>query len=116
MARPQNLQENLPGLWRISQYFWPHIRKYRALIAASLFSLLAEVGLRLLEPWPLKFVFDQIIHSGQSSRPWAIPALESFDPALLLALAAVAVLAIAGLRAVASYWETIGFAQIGHRV
>src|SRR5207249_5421301 len=53
MPKPTNLRESLPSLWRISKYFWPHARKYQGLMAASLFALFAEVGLRLIEPWPL---------------------------------------------------------------
>src|SRR5262245_7278971 len=116
MSRSRKLQDNLPGLWRISRYFWPHIRKYRALIVASLFALLADVALRLLEPWPLKFVFDHILHFDSKGPKWSLPVLEELNPLHLLTLAAVAVVAIAGLRAVASYWQTIGFAQIGNRV
>ena len=102
MAGAANLKDNLPGLWRISKYFWPHIQKYRGLIALSMLALFAEVGLRLLEPWPLKFVFDRVIHIGPPKRQWLLPALDSFDPLTLAAFAAVAVVAITGLRAVAS--------------
>ncbi len=116
MASSQKLQENLPGLWRISQYFWPHIRKYKGLIAGSFLALFAEVGLRLLEPWPLKFVFDRIIQAGGSGRTWKLASLEDIDPITLLTFAALAVVTITGLRAVASYFETVGFAQIGNRV
>src|SRR2546425_1825705 len=116
MAKPAKLRENLPGLWRISKYFWPHARKYQGLMAASLFALFAEVGLRLMEPWPLKFVFDRILGSGSRNRLSFIPRLDGVDPALALAAAAVAVVVITGLRSVASYWQTIGFAQIGNRV
>jgi ATP-binding cassette subfamily B protein len=116
MAGAANLKGNLPGLWRISKYFWPHIQKYRGLIALSMLALFVEVGLRLLEPWPLKFVFDRVIHVGQPKRQWLLPALDGFDPLTLAAFAAVAVVAITGLRALASYWQTIGFAQIGNRV
>ena len=110
------LQDQLPGLWRILRYFSPHIRKYRGLIVASLLALLAEVGLRLLEPWPLKFVFDRILQVSDRHRTWTPPALQEMDPLNLLMLAAVGVVVIAGLRAVASYWQTIGFTQIGNRV
>src|SRR5437667_9085038 len=111
MAKPVKLRENLPGLWRISKYFWPHARKYKGLMAASLFALFAEVGLRLLEPWPLKFVFDRILGSGQRNRLSFIPLFDGIDPAIALAAAAVAGVAITGLRSVAAYWQTIGFAQ-----
>src|SRR3989441_1827981 len=117
MAKPVKLREKLPGLWRISKYFWPHARKYKGLMAASLFALFAEVGLRLMEPWPLKFVFDRILVSGgQRNRLSFIPRLDGVDPMIALAVAAVAVVAITGLRSLASYWPTIGFAQIGNRV
>jgi ATP-binding cassette subfamily B protein len=110
------LRENLPGLWRIARYFWPHARKYTGLIGASVLALFAEVGLRLMEPWPLKFVFDHILGHGQ---PFSLPFLthlEEMDPLTLLTCAAAAVIVITSLRAVASYWQTIGFAQIGNRV
>src|SRR6266704_2293206 len=112
MSNPKPLPQGLPSLWRILKYFWPHARQYRALIAGSLLALFAEVALRLLEPWPLKFVFDHII--GSSSRPGRVffPSLESLDPITLLTWAAIAVVAITSLRALASYWQTIGFAQI----
>ncbi len=116
MAKPAKIRENLPGLWRISKYFWPHARQYQGLMAASLFALFAEVGLRLMEPWPLKFVFDRILGGGQRNRLPFIPRLDGIDPAFALAVAAGAVVAITGLRSVASYWQTIGFAQIGNRV
>src|ERR1051326_3549137 len=116
MAKSPKLRENLPGLWRISKYFWPHARKYRGLIATSVFALVAEVGLRLMEPWPLKYVFDRILGSGGRKRLAFLPNLEGMDAMTVLALAAVAVVAITALRALASYWQTIGFAQIGNRV
>jgi len=116
MATPTNLTEKLPSLWRISKYFWPHVGKYRALIAASMFALFAEVGLRLLEPWPLKVVFDRVIDHRIGRRQWFPSALNEAEPMTVLLAAALAVVAITGLRALASYWQTIGFAQIGNRV
>jgi ATP-binding cassette subfamily B protein len=105
-----------PGLLRLSRYFWPHVRQHRGLIAVSMFALFAEVGLRLLEPWPLKFVFDHILHTS-ASGPVPLPEfLQQIGTTTLLVLAALAVVAITGLRAIAAYWQTIGFAQIGNRV
>jgi ATP-binding cassette subfamily B protein len=115
MAEPLPLQDSLPSLWRILKYFWPHVRQYRWLIASSLLALFAEVSLRLLEPWPLKFVFDHIIGPKPRRLPTWFTAVADWDQTALLALAAIAVVAITGLRAGASYWQTIGFAQIGNR-
>jgi ATP-binding cassette subfamily B protein len=115
MPPPAETPDRLPGLGRISRYFWPHVRQHRGLIAGSMLALFAEVGLRLLEPWPLKFVFDRVLHSG-SSRTSPFRSLDQFDPMTLLALAAIAIVVITGLRALAAYWQTIGFAKIGTRV
>ncbi len=112
---PAPIQKSLPSLWRILAYFWPHVRQYRMLIAGSLLALFAEVGFRLLEPWPLKFVFDHIIGSNTKRGAAFLSRFESVDTITLLTCAALAVVVITALRAVASYWETIGFAQIGNR-
>ena len=115
MPPPDDSPEKLPGLGRISRYFWPHVRQHRGLIAGSMVALFAEVGLRLLEPWPLKFVFDRILLT-QPNRPSPFPSLDQLEPMTLLALAAIAVVVITGLRALAAFWQTIGFAKIGTRV
>ncbi|HXI51375.1 MAG TPA: ABC transporter ATP-binding protein [Candidatus Saccharimonadales bacterium] len=112
MTPPDRSRESFGRIWR---YFWPYVRLHRGLIAGSMVALFAEVALRLLEPWPLKFVFDRILHAS-SRRAVLSPAIGSADPMTLLALAALAVVAITGLRALAAYWQTIGFAKIGTRV
>jgi len=116
MADTLSVRDQPPGLWRIATFFWPYVRRYRGLIAVSMLSLFAEVGLRLLEPWPLKFVFDHILKSDATRRDWLAAKLQSVDSMTLLGLCAVAIVAITGLRALASYWQTIGFAQMGNRV
>ncbi len=115
MSQPKPLKKSLPGLWRIAKYFWPHIRQFRGLICFSFLALLAEVSLKLLEPWPLKFVFDHIIRQHGTPKKPLPDFLASLDPLTLLTIAALAVLVITCLRALASYWETIGFAKLGNR-
>lgn len=114
MKKPPPDQKSLPGLWRMLRYFWPRLRKYRWLLVASLFALFAEVGLRLLEPWPLKFVFDHVLRFGPSKTSTGLAPAHTWTELLLFA--AVALVVITLLRAVASYWQTIWFAQIGRRV
>ena len=115
MSKPKTLPKSLPGLWRITKYFWPHLRQFRVLIVVSFLALVCEVGLRLLEPWPIKFVFDYVIGRRNTPRKQLPDWLASVEPLTLLAFAAVAVLSFTGLRALASYWETIGFAKLGNR-
>src|SRR2546425_7402203 len=114
MSRPESLQKNLPSLWRILSHFWPQIRKHRLLIVGSWTALLAEVALRLLEPWPLKVIFDTLF--ARERRQYRVSFYDIFDPVMLLTMAAAAIVAITALRALAAYWNTIGFAKLGNRV
>jgi ATP-binding cassette, subfamily B, bacterial len=116
MSKPAELQKSLPSLWRITRYFWPHLRQYRSLIAGSLSALFLEVGLRLLEPWPLKFVFDYLLGTKATGKIKPLPDyLKPYDTVTLLTFAAIAVVAITSLRALAAFWQTIGFAKLGNR-
>jgi len=114
MGRPQRLKESVPSLLRIFRHFWPWIRPERKLIFGSMTALFAGVGLRLLEPWPLKFIFDGVIAGAGGNVRLGI--LDRFEPLTVLTLAVMAIVVISGLRAVTEYWETIGFAKIGNRV
>ncbi|HEY6210467.1 MAG TPA: ABC transporter ATP-binding protein [Gemmatimonadales bacterium] len=118
MAQAPSLRDSLPGLGRLVRRFWPYVRRERRLVTASLVALYAEIGLRLLEPWPLKVVLDRILapstaHGHADSK---LHLLRDVDPATLLLLSALSVIAFAGLRALAAYYNTVGFALVGNRV
>jgi ATP-binding cassette subfamily B protein len=117
MKRSQGPQLFLPGVRRIFAYFWPYIRKHRLLLIGSVLALAAQVCLRCLEPWPLKFIFDQVLSGGKHrSRGPHIAALEGLEPTTLLAIAVGAIVVFAALRGVADYFNTVGFGLIGNRV
>src|SRR3989442_13629963 len=115
VGQPLTLRAALPGLGRLVRRLWPDVRRERPLIVVSLLALYAEIGLRLLEPWPLKVVLDHVVSAGHHGR-WVDRVLAALDPGTLLALAAVAVVAFAGLRALAAYYKTVGLAPAGNRV
>jgi ATP-binding cassette subfamily B protein len=104
-----------PAAWRICRCFWPYVWRQWAIVGGSLLALAAELLLRLIEPWPFKFVFDRIVGAKQGALP-AAPLLEPLGTTTLLALAAAAIVVVTGLRALASYASSIGFAQAGNRV
>jgi ATP-binding cassette subfamily B protein len=112
----RTLQDSLPGLRRILAHFWPAIRKHRLVVAGSLAALFAEVALRVLEPWPLKFVFDNVLRVKSRRHKTVFPLIENLDPSTLLVLAALAIVVLSGLRALAAYVTRIGFAEVGNRV
>jgi ATP-binding cassette subfamily B protein len=116
MGQPTTLAKNLPGLWRVLRHFWPQTRKHRWLIAGSWTALLLEVLFRLLEPWPLKVVFDRVINKMHGSHGYRVSFFDIFDPMTLLVSMAVLTVLLTAFRALAGYWTTIGFAKIGNRV
>lgn len=108
MARTKSIAEALPALRRLFRHCGPELRKQRWTITGSVLALLSEVVFRLLEPWPLKFVFDRLLNPRDAAQTNNAPTL--------LAWAAVALAAILALRAVGSYFSTVGFARAGNRV
>jgi ATP-binding cassette subfamily B protein len=78
--------------------------------------LLLEVVFRLLEPWPLKVVFDRVINKMRGGHGYRVSFFDIFDPVTLLIAMAVLTVVLTALRAFAGYWTTVGFAKIGNRV
>jgi ATP-binding cassette subfamily B protein len=78
--------------------------------------MLAQIGLRLLEPWPLKFLFDRFFDAGSGWTVTDIRGLESLNTVGVLTLLALSVVVITGLRSAASYLNTVGLALAGNRV
>jgi ATP-binding cassette subfamily B protein len=116
VARPKKIQESLPILRRFLSRFAPELRQQRTLVAGSFAALFAEVFFRLLEPWPLGIVIDHVLGLGQEGQPPSIGALQGVSPVTLLGAAALMVVVVAGLRALAAYLSTVGFALVGNRV
>lgn len=108
----------LASFRKIIRRFWPDIYKERFLIFGAVAALIAEILLRLLEPWPLKFIIDHVLHKSFSSArlPWGHEWISRFDATHLLSAAAFAVVAVVGLRSLATYYNTMGFALAGNRV
>src|ERR1700719_1464842 len=116
MARNAALRGSLPGLWQILRRFWPYARRQRTILIGSFVALFAETFLRLLEPWPIKIVFDRVIVTKHHAHGWKVAHMNSLDAGSLLALCAGGLIAITALRALADYLNTVGFALAGNRV
>lgn len=110
MPEIKSVKETIPGLGRIIGKFWPQIRKQNILIVISFLALVAETAFRLLEPWPLKIIFDYILLSGFETASQTFPIIRNLSTIELLTVLAVAIVAIAALRAACAYISTIGMA------
>ena len=111
-ARPKTLRESLRRLGGTRRSFAAHLKPERPLIAGGLAALFAEVGMRLLEPWPLKFVIDGVIaEAGADGVPSSELSLQT-----VLILACAALLVVVALRALSAYLMTVCFALVGNRM
>ena len=116
MSQPRTFKESVPGLWRVLRHFWPQTRKHRWLVAGSSTALLCEVMFRLLEPWPLKIVFDRVINKMHGAHGYKVTFWDIFDPLTLLVTMAILTVMLTAFRALSGYFTTVGFAKIGNRV
>ncbi len=106
----KSIRESLPGIGRILTQFAPQIRRQKWLLIMSFVALMAEIFLHLLEPWPLKFIFDYILLRDVNLKSHSLPFLSSLSPVMLLTSLALGLVAIAVLRATAAYFSIVGMA------
>ena len=80
----------------IQKWVWRYLRPYSGRIAGLALLSCAEVGLRVLSPWPLKAIVDHVV--GTAPMPWLLAAAlqpardllpSSMDPKKQLLVAAV---------------------------
>ncbi|MCC6166854.1 MAG: ATP-binding cassette domain-containing protein [Caldilineaceae bacterium] len=116
-AGDASIQKAIPGLGRILHRLRGPIRQEWRLLTAALLSMLASIGLRLLEPWPLKFVFDYLSAGTAQGLPgWMAAQPTALSGNMLLILAGAALLIVGMARAGAGYLNTVTLALAGNRV
>ncbi len=124
MARSRKtvpLKEILPGLRRLGRAFWPQIRQQGPMLGLSLLVLLFSIAARVLEPWPLKLIFDWIIiPPDPADGSAALSALQPpgflDDTGLLLGTLVLVLVAFTTLRAIGEYYSRVGMALAATRI
>jgi subfamily B ATP-binding cassette protein MsbA len=92
------------------------LRPYWTLLTVAFAAMIVEGGADLLEPWPLKVIFDYVLGS-KPVPPWLNTwILGGHDRTAILNAAAVAVIAIAVVGAVSSYTEKYLSTTVAKRV
>ncbi|CAG1006999.1 Putative multidrug export ATP-binding/permease protein [Phycisphaerales bacterium] len=109
------VRDSFRSLARGGARFRPYLRGYAALTVVGVVGMLAEIALRLAEPWPLKIVFDRVLGARSS------PALDrllppDLGPATMMGVVVACVVTLAVLRAGAAYANSVAFALVGNRV
>jgi len=112
---------------KLIAYLLPSLQGQWGRVAFACGCLLSSIVLRIIEPWPLQYVIDEILFpiaqsesSGRTSAAAADLDVEnggwgdsSWTAASLCALAFIA---ISGIRAVAEYWKSVSFSLTGNHV
>jgi len=101
----EDLRAAWPGLRRTWVYLQPYLKPHRRLMVGGVVALLADVGFRLMEPWPLAWVLNAVVD----------PSRRGTGLVPFLALCALAVVGFAALRAAASYVSTVALANVGNK-
>jgi subfamily B ATP-binding cassette protein MsbA len=111
---PDPVGEKLERNFSVRQLLAPH---WKAL-TIGLLAVAAETIAGLLEPWPLKVVFDSVLRV-KKAPDWlsqTIMDLLGGDKLAVLKFAAIAVILIAALGAVGTYVEKRTITEVGQRV
>lgn len=110
--RKDKLSDAVPSLWHILKGLSPYLAGHRMMLGGSVAALFGATAMKLLEPWPLKFVIDRVVPS--TAGPAA--GLAALPPTTLLAICAAGLLLVVALKALFQYLSTVGFALVGNRV
>ena len=116
MARRPTLRESIPSLRGMVVRFRPLIARERKLLIGASIALVAEVFMRLAEPWPLALVLDRVIVTGPDRAPTGVAPLDALEAGQLLFVAGVVLLVVTALRAAMAYLSTVALALAGNRV
>ena len=110
----RKLQETLPSLGKILRRLWPEIVKQKVSILVAIIAMLLEIMARLMDPWPLKFIFDTILlvetqklSSGEPIQNYHILSLTLFT---------LSILGIRGLGAGATYFSRVTMATAATQI
>lgn len=114
--RPKTARAAIIGWRRILTRFWPEVRKEKFLLALAWVGLLGEILAQLLEPWPLKLIFDHIIVPEAAVRPLPIPVLNDIPELALLTVLTVCIVLATALKAGASYMSLVSLSIASSRI
>lgn len=101
MTKRSKARKLLPGLLRLTRSFWPQISRQKSLLFFSFIAVLAGIVFQVLEPWPVKYIYDHIFRSGH--RVSRLPFHFAGNTRVLLPVLALSIVVVTGLGALADY-------------
>ena len=114
--RPKTAKAAIAGWRRILTRFWPEVRQEKFLLMLAWVGLLGEILTQLLEPWPLKLIFDHIIVPDATPLPLPIPFLNDLPELVLLTVLTICIVLATALKAGASYMSLVSLSIASSRI
>ncbi len=102
---------------RIAVHFLPHLRRYRAKLAAAGLYMVGATFMEILRPWPLKMIFDTVLIPQPATTAWVseLPLVGHDQNALVAAIVA-SMLMISVFAGWFRYRQAYYTASVGQRV
>ena len=110
-AKPRR---TVAGWLTLLRTFHEEITRERRLIWVSAVTVLGGVVLRLLEPWPLKFIYNALFLGHK--RGMSLAFLQRFSPEVQVAIYTASMVAITGLAATFEYVSTVAMGVAASRI
>ncbi|HYN82885.1 MAG TPA: ABC transporter ATP-binding protein [Gemmatimonadaceae bacterium] len=114
-ARPKVLQK-IDALRRVIKRLSPYLRGRKRDLALALLSTVGFMLLRLLEPWPIKIVLDNVLLGKPLPESLSFVGDWTGGRTGLLNLVVVAIVVIAVLSGFFYYWQNVLSAYVGQKV
>lgn len=103
-VKPETWRTQLGQSVRLMRRFAPFVGPQRSRLMLAGGATVGYVALGLLEPWPIKLIFDYVLPGKDlSGWPWELVTPISGDPLPALSIMILALLLIAGTRSVCDY-------------
>ncbi len=107
MKKPKKAREIIPSIVKLVRAFWPQIAEQKRVLWLPVVTLMISIFLHVLEPWPLKFIYNIIFRAGAHRRLHHLPFLHTHDLRTQLIILALALIVIPGLASVDDYFSTV---------
>jgi ATP-binding cassette subfamily B protein len=111
IRRRLGLFSTLKKTGSLVKLLWPHLREHRGMLLAGIGLSGLLVGLRILQPWPLKFIIDTISGKGHHHITWLTD-----DRPLAVLLLSVAYISITFGTSACNYAQRLLLSGLGNRV
>jgi ATP-binding cassette subfamily B protein len=102
----------MPGLRDFVQL----VRPYRGVLGIAFVAMLVNGAADLLDPWPLKIIFDYVLGNKPTPAWLAAWPVLSHDPLRLLTVSAISIILIAVVGSISAYWQSYLSTTAGQRV